>query len=45
MRINELENQGDSLNRQALRDLFTGNHDAVTIIKWREIYDHLETAD
>lgn len=44
VRINELENQGDSLNRQALRDLFTGHHDAVTIIKWREIYDHLETA-
>lgn len=44
VRINELENQGDLLNRQALRDLFTGNHDAVTIIKWREIYDHLETA-
>ena len=44
VRINELENQGDTLNRQALRDLFTGNHDAVTILKWREIYDHLETA-
>lgn len=44
VRINELENQGDSLNRQALRDLFNSNYDPVTIIKWREVYEHLETA-
>ncbi|MDQ2687219.1 MAG: DUF47 family protein [Armatimonadota bacterium] len=44
VRINELENQGDSLNRQALRDLFNSNYDPITIIKWREVYEHLETA-
>lgn len=44
VRINELENQGDALNRQALRDLFNSNYDPVTIIKWREVYEHLETA-
>ncbi|MEO7719049.1 MAG: DUF47 family protein [Capsulimonas sp.] len=42
--INALENQGDSINRQALRALFSEGHDAVTILKWREVYDHLETA-
>lgn len=44
VRINELENQGDALNRQALRELFNGDCDPVTIIKWREVYEHLETA-
>ena len=44
VRINSLENQGDALNRQALRALFGGEQDAVTILKWREVYEHLETA-
>ncbi len=44
VRINELENQGDSLNRDALREMFSGKYDAITILKWRELYDHLETA-
>ena len=44
VRINELENQGDGVNRQALRALFCDGMDPVTILKWREVYDHLETA-
>ena len=44
VRINSLENQGDATNRQALRALFGGGQDAVTILKWREVYEHLETA-
>ena len=44
IRINSLENQGDAANRQALRALFGGDQDAVTILKWREVYEHLETA-
>ena len=44
VRINALENQGDAINRQALRSLFNDGHDAVTILKWREVYEHLETA-
>ncbi len=44
VRINELENQGDALNREALRALFSNNYDPVTIIKWREVYEHMETA-
>lgn len=44
VRINAMENQGDAINRQALRALFNGGQDAVTILKWREVYEHLETA-
>ena len=44
IRINAMENQGDALNRQALRALFSQEYDALTVIKWREVYDHLETA-
>jgi predicted phosphate transport protein (TIGR00153 family) len=44
VRINELENQGDQVNREALRELFSGVPDPITVIKLREIYDHLEMA-
>jgi uncharacterized protein Yka (UPF0111/DUF47 family) len=44
VRINELENQGDALNRQALSALFREQHDPIIVLKWREVYDHLETA-
>ena len=44
VRINELENQADGINREALRMLFRGPYDPVTIIKWREVYENLETA-
>jgi hypothetical protein len=44
VRINELENQGDALNRQALSTLFREQHDPIIVLKWREVYDHLETA-
>jgi len=44
VKINELENQADMVNREALRSLFRDGYDAITIMKWREIYDSLETA-
>jgi predicted phosphate transport protein (TIGR00153 family) len=42
--INSLENQADSLLRRALADLFRSGADALTIIKWKEILDLIETA-
>ncbi len=42
--INRLENQGDSLFRAAMRDLFQNEQDVRDIIKWREVYDELEAA-
>ena len=42
--INRLENVADGVYRKALGDLFTGNTDIAKIIKWREIYDQMESA-
>ena len=42
--INRLENIADQVYRQALAELFADCPDAIKVIKWREIYQHLETA-
>lgn len=40
--INRIENEGDETYRQAVKELFSGSYDPLTVIKWREILDHLE---
>jgi len=43
--INTLENDADEVQHAALAELFEVCHlDACEVIKWREIYDHLENA-
>ncbi len=42
--INRLENEGDSIHRSVMADLFSDGKDPVEIIKWRDIYDYLENA-
>jgi len=42
--IHRLENVGDSLHRSALAELFVDPIDIAHLIKWREIYHHIETA-
>ena len=42
--VNRLENEGDMLHKSAIGELFSDGKDAVEIIKWRDIYDHLESA-
>ena len=44
MEINRLENDGDSIYRSALAELFSDSADTSSLIKWREIYEHMETA-
>lgn len=41
--INRLENEADAIVRHALAELFDGTPIA-DVIKWREVYEHLETA-
>ena len=41
--INRLENVADKVYRAALGELFKETDDVINIIKWREIYDLLET--
>lgn len=42
--INRLENVADRVARDAIAALFVGGHDPIEIIKWKEIYETLETA-
>jgi predicted phosphate transport protein (TIGR00153 family) len=42
--LNRLENEADRVKRQALGDLFDDSTDLAEIIKWREIYEHMESA-
>jgi predicted phosphate transport protein (TIGR00153 family) len=42
--INRLENMADRVYRAAIAELFNDGEDIVLIIKWREIYEHLESA-
>lgn len=42
--INRLENVADTIYRTALTELFDDDSDIADIIKWREIYEHMESA-
>jgi len=42
--INRLENEADQVIRSALAELFRDQVALADIIKWREIYEHMETA-
>jgi uncharacterized protein len=42
--INRLENKADTVYRAALAELFNDSRDIPYIIKWREIYEYMETA-
>ncbi len=40
--INRLENRGDRIFRAALAKLFDEIKDPILVIKWKEVYEHLE---
>lgn len=42
--INRLENMGDRVYRAAMAELFGEPKNIASIIKWREIYEYMETA-
>jgi len=42
--INRLENRGDRIFREALVKLFDNIKDPILVIKWKEVYEHLEEA-
>ena len=42
--LNRLENMADKIFRSALGELFDDSKDTAYIIKWREIYEHMESA-
>jgi predicted phosphate transport protein (TIGR00153 family) len=42
--MNRLENVADRIYRAAIGELFENTSDMATVIKWREIYEHMESA-
>ena len=42
--INRLENEADAILRRALARMFREEKDPIKIIKWKEIYEHVESA-
>ena len=42
--INRLENEADTISRSATADLFSGRHDLLDVLRWKEIYGRLEGA-
>jgi predicted phosphate transport protein (TIGR00153 family) len=42
--INRLENVADDVSREAIAGLFDTEHDPIEVIKWKEIYETMETA-
>ena len=41
--LNDYENEGDTIYRQAVKNLFAGEKDTVELQKWRIVYEDLET--
>ncbi len=42
--INRLENEADTLSREATAELFDGSHEFLDVVRWKEIYGRLENA-
>ena len=42
--LNRLENEADGISRQVVADLFSGQHDVMDVLRWKEIYGRLESA-
>jgi hypothetical protein len=42
--INRLENEADAIYRRAIAELFKPGNDPIEVMKWRDVYDNLESA-
>jgi uncharacterized protein Yka (UPF0111/DUF47 family) len=42
--IHRLENEGDRISRAGLTDLFAGGIDPMVVIRWKDLYESLESA-
>ena len=42
--IDSLESEADALFRRIMAELFSGNHDALDILKWKDIVEAVERA-
>jgi uncharacterized protein Yka (UPF0111/DUF47 family) len=44
VRINQLENEGDRISRDAIASLFAKGIDPMVVIRWKDIFESLEQA-
>ena len=44
MEISRLENEADGISRHVTADLFSGRHEVLDVLRWKEIYGRLEGA-
>ena len=42
--LRALEDEGDTLNRDAISELFRSGEDAISVIRWKDIHEQLEEA-
>ena len=42
--IHRLENEGDRISRDAVASLFVGGIDPMVVIRWKDIFDALESS-
>ncbi|MGH7726560.1 MAG: DUF47 domain-containing protein [Candidatus Eiseniibacteriota bacterium] len=42
--LNRLENEADHVSREVVAELFTGRHEVLDVMRWKEIYGRLESA-
>lgn len=42
--IKKLETDGDAVNRRTVAELFSGNYDTLTILKWKDVVEAVEQA-
>ena len=42
--INRLENEADAILRRSVARLFKEEKDPIVVIKWKEVYENLESA-
>jgi len=42
--INRLENDGDRVAREAIASLFTNGNDPMVVIRWKDLFERLESA-
>src|ERR1700761_82913 len=42
--VNRLENEGDRLTREAVASLFDGGIDPMVVIRWKDLFERLESA-
>jgi predicted phosphate transport protein (TIGR00153 family) len=44
VKMNQFENQGDTIHAAAMARLFSQERDSIVLIKWRDVYDSIENA-